>query len=141
MWSLQSNNRGRRENVYIDEEKEENKNILQGLYELNSKNWFLNPDEDLQSLAQKLKISPHAVSKAINQEYQINFNQYINQLRVEYMVEIIKEQIESKKTLPPIEELYLSAGFNSKSTFNRHFKRILGMTPTEFIHNLEGDTE
>ncbi len=111
--------------------------LLQRLSLLNTHHWYLNPDADLPTLAQELKTSTHQLSKTINAKFEMNFNQYLNSLRVDYVIQTINTYLIQDRILPSIEELYMSAGFNSKSTFNRHFKRIAGTTPSEYIQSID----
>ena len=60
-----------------------------------------------------------------------NLNSYLNRLRVEYSVKLIKE-----KRNFSIEAIAEEAGFNSRSTFYRAFYKQYGMTPTEYIDTL-----
>ena len=60
-----------------------------------------------------------------------NVNSYLNRLRVEYSVKLIKE-----KNNFSIEAIAEEAGFNSRSTFYRAFYKQFGMTPTEYIETL-----
>ena len=60
-----------------------------------------------------------------------NLNSYLNRLRVEYSVKLIKE-----KRNYSIEAIAKEAGFNSRSTFYRAFYKQYGMTPTEYIDTL-----
>lgn len=57
-----------------------------------------------------------------------NLSNYLNRLRVEYSVKLIKE---NKKF--SIEAIAQEAGFNSRATFYRAFYKQFGMTPTEYI--------
>lgn len=83
----------------------------------------------LPLLAGKLNLSLHELSWLLNKEIGKNFYQYINHFRVE----------QAKKLLQSPGHLHLSilaigfdAGFNSKTTFNSTFKKMVGMTPREF---------
>ncbi len=86
-------------------------------------------DEDLglSRMANLLDIRPDQVSALINQEYQMNFNQFINKHRIEYAKELLITQ--PKRSILSIA---FDSGFNSKSTFNTEFKKNTGKTPSEF---------
>ena len=90
---------------------------------------FLNPSLTVYELAKIVDMQPHYLSRLINQEYQCNFFEFINQ----YRINAFKEYIASDKfkgfTLLGIA---LECGFNSKSAFNRIFKEHTGLTPTEY---------
>ena len=97
------------------------------------KRLYLDPQLSLTILSKELGILPQALSKIINEGYKMNFNDYINNLRI---VEITK-QIESgaHKRFSLIGIAYEN-GFSSKTTFNRAFKKFKNCTPSEFIMNL-----
>lgn len=122
-----------------DKENLEVTELLNKLEDLKATNWFLNPEINLNSLAKKTNNSKYFLSNVINETLQVNFNQYLNQLRIEYLVRNIKERIKEGESIESIEELYHKAGFKSKSTFNRHFKRNMSQTPTQFIDSLNND--
>ncbi|MEZ4905955.1 MAG: helix-turn-helix domain-containing protein [Spirosomataceae bacterium] len=84
----------------------------------------------MADLAQKLKTNPSVLSAAINQNFGKNFNDFVN----EYRIEEFKKQIQ----LPENKKLTLLAiafdcGFNSKATFNQAFKKLTGQSPKEFV--------
>jgi len=91
---------------------------------------FLNPDLNLELLSNYLGISEKNCSYMLNKGMNVNFNQYINNFRVEAFKERIKEGQNKTYTLTSIA---YECGFNSKSTFNRVFKLNCGITPSEFV--------
>lgn len=91
---------------------------------------YLNPELKILDLAILLNIHPHIMSKAINQISESNFYDLINKLRVEEFINMSKTYDMNKYT---IIGLAFEAGFNSKASFYRNFKSIVGMSPTEFL--------
>lgn len=85
----------------------------------------------LETLATKLDMPKHYVSQVINQHYQVNFFQYINLLRIDEAKQLLTTA--DKKALNIIEIAY-AVGYNTKNTFNTAFRRIVGVTPTEYRH-------
>lgn len=83
----------------------------------------------LETLLNKLGISKHYVSQVINQIYGVNFFEYINLLRIEEAKQLLSSNY--KKSMNIIEVAY-AVGYNTKNTFNTAFRRIVGVTPTEF---------
>jgi AraC-like DNA-binding protein len=61
----------------------------------------------------------------------VRFTDYINEKRIHYMDEKIREGGLKQFTL---EALALSAGFNSRVTFIRAVKKIKGVTPSEYFN-------
>jgi AraC-like DNA-binding protein len=102
------------------------KNKIQELME--DKKPYLEPQLNLKSLATKLKTNPSILSAAINQNFKKNFNDLINEYRVNEYLKLSKQEKYDHYTLLA---LALECGFNSKSTFNRTFKKITGRTPKE----------
>lgn len=96
---------------------------------MNEEKLFTDPELNLDDLAKKLNISRNFLSQFINEYLQTNFYDYINGLRVEEMKRLL---LNTDKGYMTIYALATEAGFNAKSTYNRIFKRITGMTPTEF---------
>lgn len=94
---------------------------------------YKNPSLTLTDLATALNTNRNVISKAINQEFDMNFNDFINSLRLQEVILNYKEGQQQKNTLLGIA---LECGFNSKSTFNRAFKKQLGQTPREFIQKM-----
>ena len=77
-------------------------------------------------------------SKVINEGYGLNFNDYINQWRIEAVVEQFRQKVHHKYSLIAIA---YDCGFNSKTTFNRAFKKVTGQTPGGYIQQLEGSND
>lgn len=91
---------------------------------------YLNPELGLQELADKLEVKRHTLSNAINQIHNKNFYEFINQYRVEEVKSMLTNP--KNKHLKFISLAY-DAGFNSKASFNRIFKQMTEMTPSQFI--------
>lgn len=95
---------------------------------LENEKLHLNPELVLQDLAEKLQVSTKNLSQVINQRSGKNFFDFINSYRCEE-VKSIMAKADPKMT---ILEIMYQAGFNSKSSFNKEFKKLNGVTPTEF---------
>lgn len=90
---------------------------------------YLQPDLSLSDVAQRLKTNTSVLSAAINQNFGKNFNDFVNYYRVEEVKRQLKNPENSHLSLLGIA---LECGFNSKSTFNRAFKKFTGKSPKEF---------
>lgn len=91
---------------------------------------YLNPELTLTDFAQRLQTHSKLVSAVINEAFDKNFNDFVN----EYRVNVFKAKVND----PKLKHLTLLAiafecGFNSKSTFNRAVKRATGEMPSAFI--------
>lgn len=94
---------------------------------------FRDPQLTLDKLAKQLDTNPKVISQVVNQGFEMNFNDFINQRRVEAVVQKMKAGEHIERTLL---SLAYDCGFNSKSTFNRAFKKYKGSTPMQFIKDL-----
>ena len=88
----------------------------------------LDPALTLAQLARRLSIPPRRLSQVINEFLGMSFFSFINSHRVE----VAKHLLAGGNGRKNILEVLLEAGFSSKSAFNRVFKEIVGMTPSEF---------
>ena len=108
----------------------ENSIALQNL--LVEQKQFLDPTLSLETLAQELQMSKSHLSRIINNELGSSFTEYINTLRVEEAKAYLQNPDFSKYTIVAIG---LEAGFSSKTTFNTTFKKIAGLTPSQYRKN------
>ncbi|PIF00818.1 MAG: hypothetical protein CR994_03985 [Maribacter sp.] len=90
---------------------------------------YLQDDLTLTILAEQCNLSNVHLSQVLNQHFQLNFYDFVNQYRIE----------ESKKMLtsPDYDNLSVlgiafNCGFKSKSSFNRYFKKYNGVSPSVF---------
>lgn len=91
--------------------------------------FYADPELTLTTLAIKLDIHPHELSRIINTGLDKNFSDFINEFRV--------REVSRKMLDPAYDNLTLlgiayESGFNSKTTFNRVFREITGKTPVEY---------
>jgi len=91
---------------------------------------YLNPDLSLRDLANQIDIHPNQLSWILNNSIGLNFNEFINQYRIEAFKLNAKAQENENIT---IEGLAYESGFNSKTVFNSYFKRETGLTPRQFL--------
>lgn len=91
---------------------------------------YCNSELTLVDLAERLNIVPNHLSQVINEREGKNFYDYINNLRVQEFMRIVQEPGSQRLTLFALAQ---ECGFNSKSSFNRHFKKITGQSPSEFM--------
>jgi len=89
----------------------------------------------LTDLSKQLSIASSYLSQIINESFNQNFNDFINAYRIKECQHLFLDQSKSKMTILAIA---YEVGFNSKSAFNRAFKKHTGVTPKElkkFTHN------
>ncbi len=92
---------------------------------------FMNGDLTLESLAKEIDCSRSRISHVINQVYGKNFNNWINEFRIEEAKLMMKNPENRHLTIEAISQM---VGFNSKSTFNTFFKVHTGLTPSQFLN-------
>lgn len=86
----------------------------------------------LSELAHRLDTLPNYLSQVINEKEGKNFYDYINTLRVEEFKRLISIPENKKYT---ILSLSYDCGFNSKSSFNKNFKKVTGQSPSEYVNS------
>lgn len=85
----------------------------------------------LQDLAEYLYLSPTYVSKYIKKKCGINFVELVNSVRLKYAME------ELIHTDTSILKIAMDNGFASIAAFNRYFKDMQNMTPSEFRKKIQ----
>ena len=94
----------------------------------------LDPDLKLGSLAAAIGTNAGVLSKTINQVHGQNFNDFINHRRCAAFLDRLRRGEHERHTLL---SLALDSGFNSKSTFNRAFRKQYGYSPGEALKRLK----
>ena len=92
--------------------------------------FFLSSEISLKKLSERLHVNSNTLSKTINSELNLNFNDYINQKRVKVAQERLLSTHFEHLT---VEAIGNSVGFNSKSAFYTAFKKFVGLSPSAFI--------
>ncbi len=90
---------------------------------------YLNTTLGLPELATRMNTSSHQLSYLINEGFNENFFQFVNRYRVEEAKRLLLS--EKHRHLNMLGIAYES-GFNSKTTFNTTFKKLTGLSPSEF---------
>ncbi|WP_121808119.1 ABC transporter permease [Mucilaginibacter kameinonensis] len=96
--------------------------------------FYLDAELSLNSLAKELGISIHELSKIINTGLRKNFNDFVNEFRIQDVTRRMRDPAYNRITLLGIA---YDCGFNSKTTFNRTFKQITGKSPAEYKNELK----
>lgn len=100
---------------------------------MKEKKVFKNEELSLSELAQQLGIHPNNLSQVINTYENKNFYDYVNTLRVEEFKALVLSPENNNYTLL---SLAFECGFNSKTSFNRNFKKITGESPSAYLKGL-----
>lgn len=114
--------------------EETSTNLHQALIQLMAESGLYKKAElSIDDLAAKLGVHPNYLSQVINQRENKNFYDFVNTYRI--------EEFKRRIALPRNQHLTLlsvafDCGFNSKSSFNRSFKKATGQTPSEYFTSL-----
>lgn len=98
---------------------------------------YLNPALKLDFLANKLSVPERVISSLLNQHIGTNFNDFINEYRVQEAKKKLADASLGKFTIAAIA---FDSGFNSLPTFQRCFKQFTGITPSQYQNSLKTKT-
>ena len=90
---------------------------------------YHNGDLTIVEISNKLDIPRHFVTQVLNEKLKKNFYTFINEYRVEEIKNLIADKDFKEHSLL---RLALDVGFNSKSSFNKIFKEMTSMTPSQY---------
>jgi AraC-like DNA-binding protein len=123
--------------IFIPEETEQA--LLSKLKRFENTVKFTNNDMSLAVLAGQFETNTKYLSEIINKHYEVNFNTYINKLRINFIVEKLKSDPNFMNY--KISYLAEACGFSSHSSFATVFKSITGIAPITFIELLKSEKE
>ncbi len=90
---------------------------------------YINATFTLDQLSKQISLPPYLTSHIINKGFTTNFSDFVNSYRIhEAAAKLISPTYNHIK----ISEIAYESGFNTLSSFNTSFKKIKGMTPTQF---------
>jgi len=95
---------------------------------------YLNPNTNLKEVAGRLDVPSYVLSIFIHQVYQMHFNDVINSHRVKYVSDGLTNEQWDTLTLEAVAEI---AGFNNRITFLNAFKKFTGVTPSQYVKNIQ----
>lgn len=96
--------------------------------------YYQDSELSLSSLAEKLGLHTHELSRIINTVLKKSFNDFINEYRV---MDVAAKMSDSAYDHITLLGIAYESGFNSQRTFNRVFKELTGKTPVEYKNSLE----
>lgn len=109
--------------------------ILKKLARFEEENEFLNPRIDLQYLSKKFKTNTTYLSKIINSQKKKNFSSYLNMLRINFIIELLKQ--EPKYRLYTVQALAEHCGYTNSRQFSDAFYTETGIRPAYFIEQIQ----
>ena len=108
--------------------------ILNKLNNLEKELFFIDQKCTLRQIAEQLKTNPKYLSQVINQEKKSNFNNYINELRINYLLSRLLKEKDFRES--KLGYIAVTVGYNNLNTFNAAFKKRQGILPSYFIKEL-----
>lgn len=117
-------------NVSSGMKDEKKKEIMQKLVQImQDKKLFTDNLISLARIAKHVEEPAYMVSQVINEKMEISFYDWIAKYRVEEAKKLLLDPKTEKYTIEQIAE---EVGYNSKSAFNKAFKKFTGKTPSEY---------
>ena len=107
--------------------------ILRFEAELATPEFYNEPSPSLSAMAGKLDVPARELSKAINTMLGESYSKHINCRRVNRAKNLLAERPNM-----PVTEIMYESGFQTKSSFNKEFRAIEGMSPTEYRKQAAG---
>lgn len=104
-------------------------------WEMQTKEYYKDAELTLDKLANLMQINKYRISETLNHYVNKPFYTYVNEYRVNYFKNRIYRAVKNDLEVNMLTSAY-AAGFNSKSTFNKYFKEITGLTPTSFYKQI-----
>lgn len=117
------------ESICAVKDNEEDKRITRIKEFMVAEQPYLDPEFTIKTMADQMDMEVRELSLLLNNSFQQNFYDFLNLYRIEKAKEILKDP--KNKRLTILEILY-SVGFNSKSSFNTSFRKLSGLTPTQY---------
>ncbi len=112
--------------------------ILKKLENFESSKKFLNKKYTLNNLAKELNTNSSYLSKIINETKQVNFSNYLNDLKIEEAIQRLKK--EKQLRAYTIESIATEMGFNTAQSFSQAFYKKTGLYPSYFIKSIKNQT-
>lgn len=109
--------------------------ILEKLKKLEQQKYFLRQDCTLHKVAKKLKTNTAYLSRIVNNELGKSFSNYINELRINYVISELKSN--SRLRAYSINAIADEIGYKSPDSFSKYFKEATGISPAVYIRKIE----
>jgi YesN/AraC family two-component response regulator len=130
--AAEENNTATSKTVSITDEKAAS--ILKGLQKFEAQEQFLDENCNLRFVAKKVKTNATYLSKIINTHKESSFNEYINNLRIQYTLKRLKSDTQFRAY--SIKSIAQEVGYKSADSFTKHFKKQTSLYPSYYIKNL-----
>lgn len=109
--------------------------ILNGLKNLEKQEYYLKQECNSYNVAKKIGTNTTYLSKVINGHYGKNFNTYINDLRINYAIVRLKNDVIFRSY--SIQSIAEEVGYKSADSFTKYFKKDTGLNPSFYIKEIK----
>lgn len=133
---VNNNNFSSSKNLNIKDEQHQQ--IIIGLLKIEEKLYFLKEEFNLYNAAKKIGTNTTYLSKVIKDYKKMSFSEYTNELRINYIVNIMSNDKKVRAyTTQAIGEI---GGYKNAKSFTRIFKNYTGITPYQFIEKIDKES-
>ena len=115
--------------------EETKQQILEGLKKLEKQEYYLKQECNSYNVAKKINTNTSYLSKVINSHYGKNFNTYINDLRINYTIVRLKNDVIFRSY--SIQSIAEEVGYKSADSFTKYFKKDTGLNPSFYIKEIK----
>ena len=109
--------------------------IIQKLKLFEKEKGYINSKISINSLADEFETNSKYLSKIVNEYKEKSFVTYINDLRIDYIILVLKEDKKMRKY--NLQAIAIECGFNSAESFSTAFFKKTGIKPSFFIKELD----
>jgi len=96
---------------------------------MESEKFYLKPSITISDVSTAIGSNDKYISLSVNKFARMNFNYYINTLRIQEA----KKKLLEENTESSIQDIAIACGFGNASSFIRVFKQITGLTPAYYV--------
>ncbi len=96
---------------------------------MESEKFYLKPSITISDVSTAIGSNDKYISLSVNKFARMNFNYYINTLRIQEA----KKKLQEENTESSIQDVAIACGFENASSFIRVFKQITGLTPAYYV--------
>ncbi|MCG3268558.1 AraC family transcriptional regulator [Yoonia sp. I 8.24] len=94
---------------------------------------YLDANLTIETLSKRMAVPRHHLTEVISARYEKNFYLFVNEYRIQAAQQAMKDPAQAENT---VLDIAYASGFNSKSPFNTAFKKLTGMTPSQYRRDL-----
>ncbi len=99
---------------------------------METKKPYLNNKLLKSELSELLGVSNPEMARLLNEKIGMNFFEFVNYYRIKEFIQLVKSEKGQQLTFFGLAQ---EAGFNSKTTFNKSFKKLMGVSPSQYFKN------